>query len=39
MTNEMKEILDTIQESYKLGYKNAIDKAFDWLIERYETKV
>ena len=27
MTEEMKEILDTIQESYKQGYKDAVDKA------------
>lgn len=34
MTDEMKEILDTIQESYKQGYKDAIDKACEWLEER-----
>lgn len=34
MTNEMKEILDTIQESYKQGYKDALDKACEW-IERF----
>ena len=29
MTEEMKEILDTIQESYKQGYKDAVEKAIE----------
>ena len=29
----MKEILDTIQESYRQGYKDAVDKACKWLKE------
>ena len=33
MTEEMKEILDTIQESYRQGYKDATDKACKWLKE------
>jgi hypothetical protein len=33
MTEEMKEILDTIQESYKQGYKDAANKACEWLKE------
>ena len=34
MTDEMKEILDTIQESYKQGYKDAIDNICEWLERR-----
>lgn len=25
-------------DGWELGYKDAIDKAFDWLIERYENQ-
>ena len=35
MTQEMKEILDTIQESYKQGYKDAANKACEWLNNFY----
>ena len=31
MTNEMKEVLEAIQESYKQGYKDAVDKACEFL--------
>ena len=31
MTDEMKEILNTIQESYKQGYKDAIDKFCEFM--------
>ena len=34
----MKEILDTIQESYKQGYKDAIDKACELLNENIEDR-
>ena len=38
MTEQMKEILDTIQESYKQGYKDAIDKACELLNENIEDR-
>ncbi len=33
MTDEMKETLEALKESYKQGYKDAIDKACEWLNE------
>ena len=37
MTNEMKDCLEAINESYKQGYKDAIDKACEWLRTRVFT--
>lgn len=34
MTDEMKDTLDAIKDSYKQGYKDAIDKACEWLYQR-----